>query len=376
MLLVVWLCLLSEHQQTYTLTHTCEPVETCASSSATPVSGFLSEADQDVHSRYMVCDEPMTGIASVFPAIRNSSGITARRSDDSARPSHLFTTFLFKGFGIAFLKSLSSLKSGGFRVAIPFTQNFPEYDRIVTLPRIVLQTGIYYPSEYKFSVVFSVPVHIALYGASRLLEGRLTSKEFSDRIIKRRATESVKRVGVSVSVGYRVYNRRHVVFSIGPWMFFLPGTNFLGRALAVPALVASLMSSVLVLLNFLLFSKRQTNFTRSSVQATPTYVPRRPYGADNSTSAESVQVPAQQPPAPRPAPPSNPLSRALRSIVAYMLTKSPGLGYNYGWTHTSENVDSIGSTMLFEMQPFYPLSREMLFVRSLLGGSSATATAA
>lgn len=268
------------------------------------------------------------------------------------KKSSLFKSFVFKGFGIAFIKSLATLKSGGFRLVIPCTQNFPEYDRKVTLPRVVIQTAVLYPHEYKFSLVFSVPVHIAMYGASRLFEGTITTREISQRIRKRKASDSVKRVGISVSVAYRVNSPKHIVFSFGPWMFYLPGSSFAQTILNLPRLLSGF---VLTLLLYLRPTPPPLQHHHLHHHGPIRHaMPPKPL---NGTQAED-----------------NPPRKSLwTQILAYFCSKSPGLGYNFGWTHT-DKVDSIGSTLLFEMQPFHPLSKELAYLSALLAGSKTSAS--
>jgi hypothetical protein len=259
----------------------------------------------------------------------------------------------FIGFGIAFIKSLSTFRSVGFRVAIPFTQNFVEYDNRIYLPRIVVQAGAFYPEEiryvyikpievsmyvihiyvyiYRMSVVFSVPLHIAMYGVSKTLEGILTTHDISQRIRKRKATNAIQRVGVSVSVGYRMHSINKLVFAIGPWMFYLPGAIFFQKIFSIPHLIRSFILAIMLSLK-----------NHSSTHVTQTHTIHKKKVDASSDRSEA---------------------RIRAAILKYFYSKSPGLGYNFGWTHTNF-ADTIGSTLLFEMQPFYPLYRQLAFIQA------------
>ena len=293
-----------------------------------------------------------------------SHSIGSTNSATAVAKRNLFGTFIFKGFGIAFLKSLNSFQSGGFRVAIPFTQNFPEYARRTHLPRIVLQTAILYPHEYRLSIVFSVPANMALYGLSKAFERTsLTNKEISRRIRKRKASDSVRRVGISISIGY-LYKVRTVRYAFGPWMFYLPGANFKSKVLASPFIVYEFLSNLIAVLMSICWRK-------DTLQVAP--LQHNSMGLPSSMSSNSTVFRNSSMPLAVGASTSSKVehkikkkevpSGLLASCSAYFSTKSPGVGYNVGWTRAG-NHDAIGSTLLFEMEPFYPLGRQLLMIKS------------
>ena len=266
-------------------------------------------------------------------------------TQDRRKSVKLFGNFMFKGIGISMLKSLNSWQSCAFRFFIPITQNFPEYDRRVTLPRLVLHTALFHPYEYRISLAVSVPLHIALYGVSRGLEGRFTTPELSRRIRRTRATASVKRVGVTFSVVFRMYSARRILLSMGPWLFFLPGPNFVERLLTIPTYVSTFLHMLQLCYHRWIENRHQAARNQTL------------NGAINSSNTRDCTPNVSQ---------GLVLNhRLITSLLRYFHSKSPGLGYNFGWTRTGP-CGSFGTTAIFEMQYFYPLVKEIQHFKRFL----------
>ena len=289
---------------------------------------------------------PLT--SALNTTMRSAENASLASTPERRRVSNLFGNFMFKGIGISILKSLNSWQSCAFRFFIPITQNFPEYDRRVTLPRVVLHTAVFHPFEYRLSLAVSVPLHIALYGLSRGLEGRVTTPELSRRIRRTRATASVKRVGVTFSLVYRMYSKQRMLFSVGPWLFFLPGPSIVDRLLTLQTFLSTLLHSLQLYLQK--WMEDRTTFTTSQNHNI----------TESRNGTLDVHVHSLERRAIE--------RRILTILLRYFHSKSPGLGYNFGWTRTGQS-SSFGTVAIFEMQYFYPLLEELRVIRRLFTSS-------
>ena len=278
----------------------------------------------------------------------NGSSIAVPTPQERRKQVQLFGNFMFKGIGVSVLKSLNCWQSCAFRFFIPITQNFPEYDRRVTLPRLVLHTAVFHPYEYRISLAVSVPLHIALYGLSRGLEGKLTTPALSRRIRRTRATASVKRVGVTFSIVFRMNSAKRVLFSMGPWVFFLPGPNFVERVLTLPEYLSRFLHVLQLYVHR--WIERETAVSCNQTSNSFLLNSTRPGIYPNSKNVSKNLVFNH---------------RVMTLLLRYVHSKSPGLGYNFGWTRTGPS-GSFGTTAIFEMQYFYPLLKEIQHFRRLL----------
>lgn len=78
----------------------------------------------------------------------------------AATHSNIFSSFVFKGFILVLSKSLMDLKSTGYGVKIPLTASFPNYDRLVYLPKATAFIGASYPLAYRVSLAMTVPLQV------------------------------------------------------------------------------------------------------------------------------------------------------------------------------------------------------------------------
>jgi hypothetical protein len=72
----------------------------------------------------------------------------------------LFSKFKFKGFALTFIKSALDITSCGIGVKVPITPNFPIYDSMIHLPRIVGLVCVNYPYCWKFGATINVPIQV------------------------------------------------------------------------------------------------------------------------------------------------------------------------------------------------------------------------
>ena len=218
----------------------------------------ISTTPADVNSEIKVADEIKTKVIdgtttdttlvnpTYQPIIESNTPISTLQTAHSI--SKLFSVFKFKGIGISFVKSLIQWNSFGFGVRIPLTPHFPEYDRILYLPRFSTFVGLFYPFDYRFTLSISIPLNVATQAAATVGKHfKLASEQFVDKIKRSKATDSVKRVGVTMSLRYNTENGLRM--SLGPWIFYLPGMRVMQHVLpvvyTVPALITTMASSVI-----------------------------------------------------------------------------------------------------------------------------------
>jgi len=222
------------------------------SDSNTTISTTLSDTKSEVKvsDETKVVNGTITDTAVVNPTyqpiIESNTPISTLQAAHSI--SKLFSVFKFKGIGISFVKSLIQWNSFGFGVRIPLTPHFPEYDRILYLPRFSTFVGFFYPFDYRFTLSISIPLNVATQAAATVGKHfKLASEQFVDKIKRSKATDSVKRVGVTMSIRYNTENGLRM--SLGPWIFYLPGMRVMQHVLpvvyTVPAVITTMASSVI-----------------------------------------------------------------------------------------------------------------------------------
>ena len=157
----------------------------------------------------------------------------------------LFKKFKFKGIGFTFIKSLIQWNTFGFGLRIPITPNFPEYDRILALPRVSSFVGLYYPLDWRASISMSLPLQIALLGL--VLFGNnigIINHKLIERIKNIKASDSSKRIGVTLT--FRYYRDKGLRVTIGPYMYYLPGMHVMDRVLpfvfTIPTFITFLLN--------------------------------------------------------------------------------------------------------------------------------------
>ena len=283
------------------------------------------------------------------------------------RPVGLFKKFKFKGYGLSFVKSLTSWSQVGLGVRIPITPNFPEYDSNTALPRVGAVSGVWWELESGFqlrgSVSISVPIYVmSLFAAVLADMAGFKPDAITDRLRKSKARDSIRRVGMTVSVRYVPSGpKRGVCCAVGPWFFYVPGVKVMSRLLPFlfffPALLTALVNTLFD------FDAHSARFISSSVAAADAAAVAAVAAAAAAAAAAQVGVqPLNNGTAPALAPPKQTRSFGWRywlsAWLTWCATKTTGLGLNTGETFSlrSTHVDaSMGSSVLFDIAPFFPM---------------------
>ena len=198
---------------------------------------FYHRDDEDISSLPSTFFDEVNQLATTKPSILHLKPYT--------KPLiKLFKKFKFKGIGFTFIKSLIQWNTFGFGLRIPITPHFPEYDRILALPRVSSFVGLYYPLDWRASVSMSLPLQIALLGL--VIFGNnigILNQKLIEKIKNTRASDSSKRVGVTLT--FRYYRDKGLRVSIGPWMYYLPGMEVMDRVLPVVFTIPTLITFLL-----------------------------------------------------------------------------------------------------------------------------------
>ena len=166
--------------------------------------------------------------------------------------SSMLKKFKFKGYGLSFAKSLTSWSQLGLGVRIPITPNFPDYDSHTMLPRIGALSGLWWELDTGFflrsSVSLSFPLKGTLIFAAVLasLVG-FVPDALAARIRNRKATDSIRRVGFTISLRYVPSGpKKGLCIALGPWFFYVPGLKVMSRVLPfvffLPAVLVALVN--------------------------------------------------------------------------------------------------------------------------------------
>lgn len=161
-------------------------------------------------------------------------------STTSKNSNHVFSSFTFKGFAFSMQKSLLDWTSGAVGVKIPITNNFPNYDSKVYLPRLTAFVGFGFPASLRLSMTMSVPTQ-AIVGLVLLgLHNRKSGKPFVWPSVKPGA--HVKRLGMTLSC--KVDGKSAVKPAVGMAFMFLPGISVVHRLLPLVVLAPALALSL------------------------------------------------------------------------------------------------------------------------------------
>eukprot|EP01039_Chlorochromonas_danica_P006482 gene6482-7147_t len=167
------------------------------------------------------------------PSILSDAPVSSTTSKTNG---HVFSSFTFKGFAFSMQKSLLDWTSGAVGIKIPITNNFPNYDSKIYLPRLTAFVGFGMPASLRLSMTMSVPsqaiVGLALLG----LHQRHRGKPFVWPSIKPGA--HVKRLGLTLSC--KVDGKSAVKPTVGAALMFLPGIHVVHRLLPLVILAPAL----------------------------------------------------------------------------------------------------------------------------------------
>ena len=281
--------------------------------------------------------------------------------------ANMFRVFSFKGVGLSFVKSAVKWNSFGFGFRVPVTPHFPEYDRLLHLPRISTFAGISYPLDYRFSVSASFPLHVVTDALSMLASDlRLASTSWIDSLSSK-ATDSVKRVGLTLTFRYNPVHRLRI--GIGPWWFFLPGQRTMEAVLPalffLPALLLALLNLFVALDPRLFFFDAADEIYSEGgevvLAASPPMTSLDSAAGDTSDCTEDCDEGAGDMPARLKGAEAEEASNIRcgglsfwhNELLRWAATKVCGLGYNIGWYRSSDNDRYVGSSVLFDIQPFF-----------------------
>lgn len=175
--------------------------------------------------------KPIDGFLISRHATNLTDTILSTRAHDhqTVQPDHTpkyLKLYHFKGYGISFIKPVTKLYSVGLGLKMPITANFPEYDSVVTLPRVGSSFQVFYPFDLKLTLSVSYPLNIVLRAFS-VATRYLPVPKALIRYLKKfnKAADNLMRVGCTVSVLYNFSSKLR--FAIGPWVFYLPSLKFM-----------------------------------------------------------------------------------------------------------------------------------------------------
>jgi len=167
----------------------------------------------------------------------------------------VFSVFAWKGFGLSVEKSVIQWNAFGAGLSVPVTSNFPEWERNTALPKLSTTFGLNYPYGCKMSLSVSIPLNNALLGMMtvvKLVSGITPSATYAkwmDKLKKQKATESVKRVGITATIKYN--EAKGLFMYVGPWVFYYPGLEVMQYLLPMifsfPAILITILGLFLQL---------------------------------------------------------------------------------------------------------------------------------
>lgn len=315
---------------------------------------------------------PLTPATTVNNLIyyKSDSMITSTISRKFMPVQKLFRVFSFKGIGLSLVKSVVSWDSFGFGLRIPITPHFPEYDRRLELPRISTFVGVFYPINYRMSVSMSFPMNTALYGLASLGQKyNIVAEQVLEQIKNVKATDSVKRIGLTLT--FRYSDESGFRMSLGPWIFYLPGVKTMEKVLPVIFSLPSLLTAILnVFVSIspgdlfkesisagLLDDSNDEDQDREEQEST---VVDDHNTIDGVSEVNDLQYDESS--GDSDADNTNKdtyVNNKMRGFkywheiyLKWAATKTTGLGCNLGW-YKSHADASMGSSVLFDIQPFY-----------------------
>ncbi len=271
----------------------------------------------------------------------------------------LFQVYRFKGLGLTFQKPLSKWRSVGFGLRIPITAHFPQYDRLVALPRFSMSLVGYWPVDFKLGCSISFPVTQALYAITKTLHAfKLTSSDVVDKIRDIKPSDSIKRVGITISFYYNI--KRGIRYSIGPYGYYLPGMRIRKKILPVlltfPAFFAIFFHSILPFI----FSHIGVAEDRIDRQNDELQIQGEVREEDISNVIETESVDRKEKKKrKKKSSLDNSSNNSIfleeyrKQIRNWVKTKSGGFASNLSFTKKSSQPPSMGSTLQFNLSPFF-----------------------
>ena len=320
---------------------------------------------------------------------------------------NLFSSFSFKGIGLTVSKSIVELSTIGCGIKLPITPNFPNYDSIVHLPRVGLYVGINYPNwAARFNISISLPIQTIIYllvillspffetytePLSTIQTNRGHSSKLSMKVKdnnqklkkyslldslktlkkKLKATDSVRRIGITLSYKYDRFNG--LSYSIGPWIYYLPGMRIMNKILPYIMFPPTLLITIVALVSRI-SSSIQSNFKKHT--SVNNKISLNDYNSsisslqtDQMSSSLDVRSQSTSDIDQRSTLPINFYDLMLKdcsgvyeywrkTVGDWTSTKSTGFAYNLGWYRSAyahlATTSAMGSNVQFEVSPFYP----------------------
>lgn len=317
-----------------------------------------------------------TGDGSDGDTINTNPTYSDMISNSGAFLCDTFGSFSFKGVGINVVKSIIRWDAFGMNIVLPITTNFPRYDRVLHYPKVGCRFGVAYPCMLRLSITVSLPTHVI---ASMLRKqaaeqritksreiantkdntasiGSITAKKKSAPKRKVSATDSVRRLGLQLTFTYdQVRGLRSMV---GPTISYLPGVRVL--ELLKPAML--LLPTVVVFAFNMLTQgvyKWLSWCIRYIVRQVLQQFSRVWHKASNTTADDST---LQKMPALSDIEFPN-YRKTWHKLSAWMRTKTPAFACNLGYFTTASDR-SMGSNLVFELQPFFPLHKHLARLKS------------
>jgi hypothetical protein len=285
--------------------------------------------------------------------------------------------FRFKGFGYSFIKPVNRLDAVAVGLRIPISPCFPQYDANVGLPRLSSMLSLWVTGEesyLRWSFSTSLPSRVFCYYLAYLsFKARLMPRSVAEAIRLRRAKDSIKRIGCTVSI--RLGTVTGLRFAIGPWLYYLPGARVMNKVLpyvfAVPALLIAVLNLFVDMedaLGWVLGLEPTIHHTFVGSGGASGSDRNSPYiDLDDDLSADTAAAGAASS---IPPPPTSPLvgeggegegQIKLADVqlwhgrlLKWAATKTTGLGFNAGFSKTQRQEAGMRQSVAFDIMPFFP----------------------
>lgn len=275
--------------------------------------------------------------------------------------------FKFKGFGLSFIKSLTKWDQCGLGLRIPITANFPEYDRNSALPRLTTMLGLFYElqSGFFFRGTFSLSFPVRMAALLLAYLGAWTGVSpgaWVDRIRRLKARDSIRRLGLTFTMRICSSGCR---FSAGPWLFYVPGVRLMSHILpfifSTPALILTLVNCLVAMNADWLQNETDRLEAQLSEMATEAAERAEREALAYSTGTITASTSATSTSTSAPVQAAGNEKRRLHglyywhsALLKWCESKTTGLGWNVGMTKSGPTDTSLGTSVLFEIQPFFP----------------------
>lgn len=204
---------------------------------ATSSSGIVRSGKQQQLQQQTTASVGLPKFLTPHHVFKPSAPDSVKEAPNPMHLSYMLKKFKFKGYGVSLSKSLTTWSQLGLGVRIPITANFPDYDCHTELPRIGALSGVWWELGTGFysrtSISIAFPLRMAAVIAAALGSTiGFVPDALVARIRNRKAADSIRRVGFTVSMRYVPYGpKKGMCVTIGPWLFYVPGLKFMSQVL-------------------------------------------------------------------------------------------------------------------------------------------------